>query len=148
MLHIFIISVHELNQTRLFSLHKCASFFIYINYLNFSQYQRYPSATNGKEKKSKGHVTVPEYQDDIHTYLTNLEMHWPIHVDFLKDQEIDSKARSAIVNALMDVHNKRNLHPETLHLAVNIIDRFLQVRRKTAVSLNMYNFYNKITLNY
>ena len=48
-------------------------------------------------------------------------------------KEISWKMRGILVDWLIEVHNKFRLLPETLYLAVNLIDRFLSVRQ---VSLN------------
>ena len=44
-----------------------------------------------------------------------------------KQQDITIKMRAILIDWLVDVHQKFKLRPETLHLTVNIIDRFLQV---------------------
>lgn len=68
------------------------------------------------------------YIDDIQTYLMDLERKpdsrpLPNYMDFQTD--IDSDKRSILINWLVDVSDEYELHPETLFICTNIIDRFL-----------------------
>ena len=45
-----------------------------------------------------------------------------------RQQDINEKMRSILVDWLVDVHLKFKLVPETLYLTVNLIDRFLMVK--------------------
>lgn len=50
-----------------------------------------------------------------------------VNPNYLKDiqTEITSKQRATLINWLVEVHYKFRLLPETLFVAVNIIDMFL-----------------------
>lgn len=52
-------------------------------------------------------------------------------------QEVNCRMRSILVDWLIEVHRKFELMPETLYLAVNIMDRFLAVKmiRRTELQL-------------
>ncbi|KAJ1970423.1 B-type cyclin, partial [Dimargaris xerosporica] len=76
---------------------------------------------------------VPEYCDDIFTYLRHLEVRMlpsPTYMD--KQHELEWNMRSILVDWLVQVHWRFCLLPETLFLCVNYIDRFLSHK---AVSL-------------
>lgn len=50
-------------------------------------------------------------------------------VDYMSSQpEINEKMRTILVDWLIDIHHKFELMPETLYLAINIVDRFLSVK--------------------
>jgi G2/mitotic-specific cyclin 2 len=59
----------------------------------------------------------------------------PNYMDSQK--ELQWKMRIILVDWLIDVHNKFRLLPETLYLAVNIIDRFLSLRVVSLVKLQL-----------
>ncbi|KAJ1974678.1 B-type cyclin [Dimargaris verticillata] len=76
---------------------------------------------------------VPEYCNDIFTYLRQLEVRMlpsPTYMD--KQHELEWNMRSILVDWLVQVHWRFCLLPETLFLCVNYIDRFLSHK---AVSL-------------
>ncbi|KAJ3276703.1 G2/mitotic-specific cyclin, partial [Borealophlyctis nickersoniae] len=50
----------------------------------------------------------------------------PLYMD--DQNELNWGMRSILVDWLIDVHYKFRLHPETLYLSVNIVDRFLSMR--------------------
>ncbi|RHY75254.1 hypothetical protein DYB30_013167, partial [Aphanomyces astaci] len=63
-----------------------------------------------------------QYAAEIHKYYLDIEVpHHPLplvaHVD------VNTKMRSILVDWLVDVHYKYNLLEQTLHIAVNLIDR-------------------------
>ncbi|RHY61393.1 hypothetical protein DYB34_009013, partial [Aphanomyces astaci] len=66
-----------------------------------------------------------QYAAEIHKYYLDIEVpHRPlplvVHVD------VNTKMRSILVDWLVDVHYKYNLLEQTLHIAVNLIDRHLE----------------------
>lgn len=68
---------------------------------------------------------VSEYVNDIFEYLHHLEIvTLPIKEDLFKHRNIRQN-RDILVNWLVKIHNKFGLLPETLYLAINIMDRFL-----------------------
>ena len=48
-----------------------------------------------------------------------------------KQEDINEKMRSILIDWLVEVHHKFKLVPETLFLTVNLIDRYLQQKQVT-----------------
>lgn len=70
-----------------------------------------------------------EYLVDIFTTLQKSENeHLPQPGYMDKQPQVNSKMRAILVDWLVDVHKKYKLKPETLFLAVSLIDRFLEKR--------------------
>lgn len=68
---------------------------------------------------------VSEYVTDIFEYLHRLEMMTlPNRHELFKHANIQQN-RDILVNWMVKIHNKFGLLPETLYLALNIMDRFL-----------------------
>ncbi|KAG0280087.1 G2/mitotic-specific cyclin [Linnemannia exigua] len=83
-------------------------------------------------------LMVSEYVADIFNYMQMLEndtMPDPQYMD--TQRELAWKMRSVLVDWLAEVHNKFKLLPETLFLAVNLIDRFLSSRGVSLVKLQL-----------
>ncbi|KAI9851451.1 MAG: G2/mitotic-specific cyclin [Thelocarpon superellum] len=71
-------------------------------------------------------LMVAEYVVDIFEYLKVLEEATMPNPDYMDHQEdLEWKMRGILVDWLIEVHTRFHLLPETLFLAVNIIDRFL-----------------------
>jgi hypothetical protein len=71
-------------------------------------------------------LMVAEYVHDIFKYLRELEVATLPNADYMENQkDLEWKMRGILVDWLIEVHNRFHLLPETLFLAVNIIDRFL-----------------------
>lgn len=69
---------------------------------------------------------VPDYHEDIHTYLREMEVKCKPKVSYMKRQpDITNSMRAILVDWLVEVGEEYKLQNETLHLAVNYIDRFL-----------------------
>ncbi|SNX85235.1 probable Clb1 - B-type cyclin 1 [Melanopsichium pennsylvanicum] len=74
-------------------------------------------------------LMVAEYVNDIFEYMKELEIINMPNGDYMTLQkEINWDVRAILVDWLVDIHAKFRLLPETLYLAVNIIDRFLSRR--------------------
>ena len=67
-----------------------------------------------------------EYARDIYAYLRTLEMANPVRENYLEGHDITSKMRSLLVDWIVSVHQQFELAQETLFLAINILDRYLQ----------------------
>lgn len=77
-------------------------------------------------------VLVSEYVNDIYDYLYELEEQQPIYTDHLANQlEVSYKMRAVLIDWINEVHLQFHLAAETFHLAVAIIDRYLQVVKDT-----------------
>jgi hypothetical protein len=71
-------------------------------------------------------LMVAEYANDIFDYLRELEVRSVPNADYMSHQDdLEWKTRGILVDWLIEVHTRFHLLPETLFLAVNIIDRFL-----------------------
>ncbi|CAG8808360.1 1205_t:CDS:2 [Gigaspora margarita] len=83
-------------------------------------------------------LMVSEYAVDIFQYLKELEAETAPRPDYMDQQnDLSWKMREILVDWLIEVHNKFRLLPETLFLAINIIDRFLSVRVVSLVKLQL-----------
>lgn len=71
-------------------------------------------------------LMVAEYVHEIFDYMKQLEQATLPNPDYMDNQgELEWKMRGILVDWLLEVHTRFRLLPETLFLAVNIIDRFL-----------------------
>lgn len=74
-------------------------------------------------------LMVSEYVVEIFEYLKELEIATMPNPDYMDSQnELEWKMRGILVDWLLEVHTRFRLLPETLFLAVNIIDRFLSAK--------------------
>ncbi|PHH59763.1 hypothetical protein CDD81_2601 [Ophiocordyceps australis] len=72
---------------------------------------------------------VAEYVTDIFEYLRKLEVKTIPNPDYMIHQDdLEWKTRAILIDWLIEVHTRFHLLPETLFLAVNIIDRFLSLK--------------------
>lgn len=71
-------------------------------------------------------LMAAEYVVEIFDYLRDLEMTTLPNPQYIEHQpDLEWKMRGILVDWLIEVHTRFRLLPETLFLAVNIIDRFL-----------------------
>ena len=71
-------------------------------------------------------LMVAEYVHEIFEYMKQLEITTMPNPQYMDNQgELEWKMRGILVDWLLEVHTRFRLLPETLFLAVNIIDRFL-----------------------
>lgn len=71
-------------------------------------------------------LMAAEYVVEIFDYLRELELETLPNPDYIEHQpDLEWKMRGILVDWLIEVHTRFRLLPETLFLAVNIIDRFL-----------------------
>lgn len=69
------------------------------------------------------------YAKDVHVNYCSVETQFMPDPDYMARQsDITVKMRAILVDWLIDVHLKFRLQPETLHLTINIIDRYLAVK--------------------
>ncbi|KAF5851268.1 hypothetical protein GGP41_004078 [Bipolaris sorokiniana] len=74
-------------------------------------------------------LMVSEYVVEIFEYLKELEIATMANPDYMESQtELEWKMRGILIDWLLEVHTRFRLLPETLFLAVNIIDRFLSTK--------------------
>jgi G2/mitotic-specific cyclin 1/2 len=71
-------------------------------------------------------LMVAEYAHEIFEYLRDLECGTIPNPNYMDHQDdLEWKTRGILVDWLIEVHTRFHLLPETLFLAINIIDRFL-----------------------
>ncbi len=71
-------------------------------------------------------LMVAEYAVEIFEYLRDLECNSIPNPQYMSHQDdLEWKTRGILIDWLIEVHTRFHLLPETLFLAVNIIDRFL-----------------------
>lgn len=71
-------------------------------------------------------LMAAEYANDIFEYLRDLEVNSIPNPQYMSHQDdLEWKTRGILVDWLVEVHTRFHLLPETLFLAINIIDRFL-----------------------
>jgi hypothetical protein len=81
---------------------------------------------------------VPEYSDEIFEYMGKLEEESMPGERYVEGQrEINWEMRQTLVDWLLQVHLRYHLLPETLWIAVNIVDRFLTKRVVSLVKLQL-----------
>jgi G2/mitotic-specific cyclin 2 len=74
-------------------------------------------------------LMVAEYVVEIFDYLRELEQTTMPNPNYMEDQaDLEWKMRGILIDWLIEVHTRFHLLPETLFLAVNIIDRFLSTK--------------------
>ncbi|TIB43067.1 hypothetical protein E3P83_00970 [Wallemia ichthyophaga] len=81
---------------------------------------------------------VAEYAPEIFSYMCEQEIETmanPHYMDF--QSEIEWSMRSTLIDWLLQVHLRYHMLPETLWIAINIIDRFLSVRVVSLVKLQL-----------
>ncbi|KAI5919250.1 cyclin-like protein [Camillea tinctor] len=71
-------------------------------------------------------VMAAEYATDIFEYMRDLEVKSQPNPQYMHHQDdLEWKTRGILIDWLIEVHTRFHLLPETLFLAINIIDRFL-----------------------
>lgn len=71
-------------------------------------------------------LMVAEYTTEIFEYLRDLECNSVPNPNYMDHQdELEWKTRGILVDWLIEVHTRFSLLPETLFLAINLVDRFL-----------------------
>lgn len=81
---------------------------------------------------------VEEYVPDIINQLFSTEAYALPPADYMdKQTDITGKMRMILIDWLIEVHMKYRLRPETLHLTVNLIDRYLSKKQITRKRLQL-----------
>ncbi|KAJ7593025.1 cyclin [Mycena floridula] len=81
---------------------------------------------------------VSEYADDIFKYMAELETEVLPVGDYMSIQpELTWDMRESLVDWLLQVHIQYHMLPETLWIAINIMDRFLSSRAVSRVKLQL-----------
>ena len=81
---------------------------------------------------------VKEYEQDIFEHMKALEVVMMPSPDYMDhQQEVDWEMRSKLLGWLMQVHAQFKLLPETIYIAVNLLDRFLAVKHVSVSKLQL-----------
>ncbi|KAL0567581.1 B-type cyclin [Marasmius crinis-equi] len=81
---------------------------------------------------------VTEYAEEIFEYMESLEEQMMPKADYMEAQtELTWAMRTTLIDWLLQVHLKYHMLPETLWIAINIIDRFLSVRIVSTLKLQL-----------
>jgi cyclin A len=87
---------------------------------------RAQTAEETAEERFNRVLLVPEYCEEIYTYLREAETRNRAKASYMRKQpDITASMRSILVDWLVEVAEEYKLHRETLYLSVNYIDRFL-----------------------
>ncbi|CAN0890768.1 CYCB1-2 [Linum grandiflorum] len=78
---------------------------------------------------ANNHLAVTEYVEELYNFY-KLAENESRPISYMERQpEMNSRMRAILVDWLIDVHQKFELSYETLYLTINIIDRFLSVKK-------------------
>ncbi|GAA5939784.1 hypothetical protein JCM3775_001624 [Rhodotorula graminis] len=70
-----------------------------------------------------------EYRDDVRTYMFEMQGKTMANADLIDQQpELRWFMRAYLVDFLVETHLQQHLRPETLYLALNIVDRYVSKR--------------------
>ncbi|EJU04667.1 hypothetical protein DACRYDRAFT_47339 [Dacryopinax primogenitus] len=81
---------------------------------------------------------VAEYSEEIFEYMNELEASVMPSANYMDAQtEIEWSMRTTLVDWLLQVHLRYHMLPETLWIAINIVDRFLSARVVSLIKLQL-----------
>ncbi|KAI0925977.1 hypothetical protein AcW1_008262 [Taiwanofungus camphoratus] len=112
--------------------------------LNIERAQRYRRQVDGIKETFEENVDefditmVSEYSEEIFEYMNELEEDVMPSPDYMDGQtEITWDMRQTLVDWLLQVHLRYHMLPETLWIAINIVDRFLTKRIVSVLKLQL-----------
>jgi cyclin B len=83
-------------------------------------------------------LQAAEYINDILSWYRKAEAREVVDPQYMRNQtDVNDKMRAILIDWLVEVHLKFKLMPETLHLTVNVIDRFLARKQVTRKNLQL-----------
>ena len=81
---------------------------------------------------------VDEYFDDICQELSKYEEKYLVDPQYMSNQtDINYRMRAILIDWLIDVHLKYKLVPQTMYIAVNLIDRYLEKNETNRAKLQL-----------
>ena len=81
---------------------------------------------------------MAEYAEEIYHYLQKIELDHIAKPAYIKAQpELNEKMRIVLVDWMIEIHQKFKLRSETLYVAVNLLDRFLEREKITKAKLQL-----------
>ena len=96
-------------------------------------------SNNNYKQNNNNPQEVDEYFKEIFCDMQLKENILLVDPNYLMktQKSINQKMRAILIDWIVDVHKKYRLKPETLYLAVNIIDRFLSKQNVTTIKLQL-----------
>lgn len=92
-----------------------------------SSYQMTGNADNIDERDRDDPLCATAYVQEMYEHFREQEISKSVRPVYMAKQEhINERMRSILVDWLVEVHLKFKLVPETLYLTVNLIDRYLE----------------------
>ncbi|CAJ0567687.1 unnamed protein product, partial [Mesorhabditis spiculigera] len=67
----------------------------------------------------------PDYAEDVIPYLRSVERNFALEPNFLQEAQVKPKHRAILIDWVVQVHHRWAWHPESLALAVHLIDQYL-----------------------
>lgn len=96
-------------------------------YVNPNSYQLVGYIDNIDERNRHNPLAVPEYAQEMFLHFREQERTASVRPHFLSMQpQIDETMRAVLVDWLINVQTQFELAPESLYLAVNLVDRYLE----------------------
>ncbi|KAF5816521.1 putative cyclin [Helianthus annuus] len=84
---------------------------------------------NIDESDINNELAEVEYVEDIYKFYKLSETEGGLQ-DYMNSQpELNAKMRGILIDWLIEVHRKFNMMPESLYLTINIVDRYLSMRK-------------------
>ena len=105
------------------------------NVLDARQKERTCRLAREKIDNSDDPMLVCQYAQNIYLYLLELENQQLIQRNFLEGHRSTPKFRAVLINWLVEVHTNFKLLPETFHLCITILDRYLQTNKNVDRSI-------------
>lgn len=100
--------------------------------------QRPPDDIDAYPRELENPQMVASYANDIYENFFNLEREFRVNANYMARQDtINEKMRSILIDWLVEVHLKFKMALETLFITVQIIDRYLQVRNTRRSKLQL-----------
>ena len=88
--------------------------------------------------KNSNPQNVDEYFDDICQELSKYEEKYLVDPQYMSNQtDINYRMRAILIDWLIDVHLKYKLVPQTMYIAVNLIDRYLEKNETNRAKLQL-----------
>jgi|Transcript_9787 cyclin B len=105
---------------------------------NTSSYQYTGKVDKIDERDAGDPLCATEYLQDMYEYFRNEEVSTSVRPMYMEKQpHINERMRSILVDWLVEVHLKFKLVPQTLYLAVNLIDRYLERKKVSRSKLQL-----------
>ncbi|GBF88540.1 B-type cyclin [Raphidocelis subcapitata] len=104
-----------------------------------AQQQRPGSPLPDIDASDRGNpLAACDYVNDVYGFYRRVEPQFRVPADYMSQQaDINEKMRAILIDWLVEVHLKFKLMPETLFLAVALIDRYLSVAQVVRKNLQL-----------